>query len=270
MHYLLLFLALFLTGCCSKESRACKQNLKGECIYRLHNEYFFKPPVPHTLSREKYPWEERYIGHMPRITKEFFRCKGDPLNPVILQEKEGKETVKYFDCQGGRTHGLPLQDGKEFVYPCLIEILNYIQQKTGKKVAITCGHRCPKHNLYVDPSPSNWGSKHMIGAEVDFYVEGMEEDPQAIVTLIQNYYKEKGPCTKEFIQFQRYEKEGLNVSTAPWFNKEIFIKLYLPHEGRNVDNQHTHAYLGIQVRYDRATDMKVTFDQKQAQNYLRQ
>ena len=269
MHYWLLFLVLALTGCTSKESRACKQNLKGEYIYRLHDEYFFKFPAPIAQTREKYPWEERFIGDLPRITKEFFRCKGDPLNPVFIQKQEGKDPVKYFDCQGGKKHGLPLKEGKEFVYPCLVEILNYLQQKTKKRVVITCGHRCPKHNLYVDPSPGNWGSKHMIGAEVDFYVEGMENDPEAILAHIQGYYLEKG-FSKEFTTFQRYEKEGLNVSTPPWFNKEIFIKLYLPHEGRSVDNRHNHPYIGIQVRHDRAVGSKVVFDQKQAQNYLRQ
>jgi hypothetical protein len=270
MHFLLLFLALSMAGCCSKEGRACKQNIKGEYIYRLHDEYFFKQPAPVAQTREKYPWEERYIGHLPRITKDFFRCKGDPLNPAIVQSREGKEPIKYFDCLGGKKHGLPLKEGSEFVYPCLLDILNYLQQKTGKKVVITCGHRCPKHNVYVDHAPSNWGSKHMIGAEVDFYVEGLEHEPESIVALIQQFYAEKGPFTKEFTQFKRYDKEGLNVSSPPWYNKEIFVKLYLPHEGRDLDNQHAYPYLGIQVRYDRSTDSKVVFDQKQAQNYLRQ
>jgi hypothetical protein len=271
MHYLLLFLALFLGSCSSKENQARKQNLKGEYLYRLQNEYFFNPPPPLPQSPEKYPWEGRYIGEMARITKEFFRCKGSSLNPSRLQTREGKEPVKHYDCQGGKKHGLPLRNGKEFVYPCLLELLNSIQQKTGKRVVITCGHRCPKHNIYVDPTPYNWSSKHMLGAEVDFYVEGMEKDPTAIVSLIQEYYLETPPFSNAsaFTTFHRYEKEGVNVSTPPWYNKEVFIKLYLEHEGRNCDNPHPYPYLSIQVRHDRDLDAKVVFDQKQAQNYLR-
>ncbi len=267
MVYLLLFLTLFLGSCSSQQQKLRKQNIRGDYVYRLHDEYFFQPAPPRPQSREKYPWEEKYIGGLPRITKEFFRCKGHPLNPVVIQSEEGKEPIKYFDCQGGRKHGLPLKDGEEFIYPCLLEILNFLQLETGKRVVITCGHRCPKHNTYADYTSANWSSKHMIGAEVDFYVEGFENQPQALLPLIQKYYAQNFPNDKEY-RFQRFDKGGLNVSTQPWFNKEIFIKLYLPPEGRNCDNQHPYAYLGIQVRTD-SSGTKVIFDPKSAQNYLR-
>lgn len=271
MHYLLLFLALVIVSCSSKENRASKRHLTGEYIFRHHNEYFFTPPPPVPQMREKYPWEDKYIGKVPRITKEFFRCKGNPLNPTVVQTKEGKDPLKYFDCQGGQKHGLPLQDGKEFVYPCLLDLLNYIQQKTEKKVVVTSGHRCPKHNMYLDYSPSNWSSKHMLGAEVDFYVEGMEKEPMVIVFLIQHYYQETPPFLNaaEFTTFHRYEKPDLTLKTPPWYNKEVFIKLYLENEGRNIDNQHPYPYISIQVRHDRNSNTKVTFDQTKAQNYLR-
>ena len=108
----------------------------------------------------------------------------------------------------------------------------------------------------------------MLGAEVDFYVEGMEEEPLKIVELLQTYYAENFE-DKSYTQFERFEKEGLNVSTPPWLNKEIFIKLYLPHEGRSVDNPHNYPYIGIQMRFERQTNSKVSFDASASQNYLR-
>lgn len=265
MHYLLLLL-LLLPGCVSAEKKLCKRHLKGEYIYRHQSEYFFTPPQPIPLTREAYPWEKNFIQGVPRITKDYFRCKGDPLHPVVTQVREGKETLKYYDCQGWKNHGLPLRDGKEFVYPCLIEILNEIQRRTGKRVVITCGHRCPKHNLYADYSPSNWSSKHMLGAEVDFYVEGMEKEPLTILSLIQEYYQENF-SDSAYTTFERYSTQ--NIKTPPWYNKEVFIKLYLENEGRDIDNRHPHPYLSIQVRHDRDLNTKVTFDQTSAQNYLR-
>lgn len=270
MYFFLLFLTL-LSSCSSSKEKLLKQNLRGEYIFRLHDEYFFIPPSPIPQTRKAYPWEEKYIGGFPRITKEFFHCRGNPLNPVVIQTRGEKEPFYYRDCHGGKKHGLPLREGKEFIYPCLIELLNYIQQKTGKRVVITTGHRCPQHNAFCDYSPYNWGSKHMLGAEVDFYVEGMETEPLAIIELLQKYYSETPPFSqdKTYTTFTRYEKEGLNVTTPPWYNKEIFIKLYREVEGRDLDNQHPYPYIGVQVRYDRELNQRVVFDQTQAQNYLR-
>lgn len=270
MYYLLIFISLLCcVGCKPQKERSLKENLQGDYIYRLQSEYFFLDPPPIAQPMPHYPWEERYIGAHPRITKEFFRCKGNPLNPVITEMHNG--TKYYRDCPGGRCHGLPLREGEEFIYPCLLELLNYIQAKTGKAVRVTCGHCCPKHNDYLDHRPSNWGSKHMIGAELDFYVEGMEMEPLTIVALLQSYYNETAPFANhsEYTHFQRYTSETLSVSTPPWYNKEIFIKLSLPHEGRDLDNQHPYPYLTLQVRYDRELQTKVSFNQQQAQNYLR-
>lgn len=237
----------------------------GDYLIRNQNEYFFTPPPPLPRTREKYPWENKYVGGFPRISKEFFRCKGNPLNPVVIQERDGKESLYYRDCLSGRRHGLPLKNGEEFIYPCLINLLNYIQEKTEKRVVVTTGHRCPTHNAYCDHSPYNWGSKHMLGAEVDFFIIGMENKPLEIIDLIFSYYK----GDKEYEKFSRYETKDLNVATPPWYNKEIFIKLYLEGEGRDFDNQHPYPYIGIQVRFDRDEGKRVVFSQEQAQNYLR-
>lgn len=263
---LLILLTLTLMGCGDGKK---KSTLIGQYLIRKKSDHLFTPPPPTPLKREKYPWEELICGSHRRITKEFFRCKGNTLHPVVKKEVPGKAPLYYRDCAAER-HGLILRDGKEFIYPCLIELLNFVQEKTEHAVIITSGHRCPKHNTYCDPSPTNSASKHLIGAEVEFYVEGMESSPEAIVNLLQEYYKQGAFADqKEYTTFQRYTKTTLNVSTPPWYNKEIFIKLYLPHEGRTIDNTHAYPYIGIQVRYDRDRATTVTYDPKQAQNYLR-
>jgi hypothetical protein len=271
MYYLLLLFVLSVAGCTPAEKKQTKHNLKGEYIYRLQNEYFFVPPSPQAKSRESYPWENNSIGGFPRITKEFFHCKGNSLNQVAIQNRDGKPSLYYRDCHGGKKHGLPLVNGQEFVYPCLIELLNYIQHKTQKRVVVTCGHRCPQHNSYSDPSAYNYNSKHMLGAEVDFYVEGMESDPLPILELVERYYRETTPFSEQsaYTTFERFEKGNLNIRTPAWYNKEVFVKLYLEDEGRDFDNQHPYPYLGIQVRYDRALDKQVVFDKERSENYLR-
>ncbi|MEI8125603.1 MAG: hypothetical protein WCG42_07615, partial [Parachlamydiaceae bacterium] len=256
-------LALFITGCSSSDdnfSGKNTRNQKGEYIYRRHNESFFITPPPLKMAPPTYSWDQNK-GELHRlINKEHFRCKGNSLNPSRSVEQNGE--MKYFyDCNGIEKHGLPLRDGKEFVYPILIDLANYIQNETKKKVVITSGHRCPEHNAYVDYSPSNQYSKHMVGAEMSFYVVGMEMEPEKIITVIQQFYK-KAPFyrgKKEYEEFQRYEKENTDVSVRPWFNKEIFIKIFNIREGRNLDNQHKFPYISIQVRHDKDLNEKVTY-----------
>lgn len=264
-----------MTACSSSEDKKpeIKSSYfqKGEYLYRNHNEHLFAIAPPQQTSPEPYPWEQGKSGTHLKITKEFFRCKGSNLNPVQTA-KEKNEVVRYFDCGGPAKHTLPLRENKEFIYPILIDLLNYIQAKTDKKVVITSGHRCPEHNAYVDPSPENLYSKHMIGAEVSFYVQGLENNPELVVKCIQAYFTEtpKYEGKKEFLEFKRYEKDDVNVSTKPWCNKEIFIKLFKKDEGRNFDNRHSHPYLSIQVRYDMDTQEKVIYTWDKANhNYFR-
>lgn len=261
MHQLTYLLTIFLLFSPSQNKR---NNLYGEYLVREEKE---RTPCPSATAKEapKYPWEETYAGKFPKITREYFRCKGSPLHPVHKIEKEGKEPHVYRDCSGA--HGLPVKDGIEYVYPTLLTLLNYIQEKTDHRVVITSGHCCPEHSLYLDPTPYNCASKHMIGAEVDFYVEGMEQESDKIIQIIQQYYQKH--AQKEYREFSRYQKTNLNVSTPAWMNKEIFVKLYLPHEGRDADNQHPYPYLSIQIRFDPKTNAQVSYDPKVAQNFLR-
>lgn len=258
---------LFLFTSCSQNDSS-PTSAKGEYIYRRQNDPKLVVPKPQPVSIAPYSWESTLKGNIPKITKDFFRCKGSSLNPVhLVQEKEGP--VRYFDCGGAEKHSLPLRNNKEFIYPILIDLLNYIQTKTNKRVVITSGHRCPDHNTYVDASKNNQHSKHMIGAEVSFYVQGMENQPEKIINLLQKYFTEKHQ-DKEFTEFKRYQKTDVDVAIAPWYNKEVFIKLYQKKEGRNFDNRHPYSYISIQVRYDTETKEKVIYTWDSAfHNFLR-
>lgn len=256
---------------CQKKEKPIEKPVYGEYLFRLKDESFYTLTPCKMIPQKKYPWQERFSGKYPKITKEFFRCKGSYLNPVRTLNRDGRDALYFKDCWGRTSHGLPLRDEKEFIYPCLIEILNFIQEKTQKKVIITTGHRCPTHNAYCDSSSSNWGSKHMLGAEVDFYVEGAEQEPEKILALIMEYYR-LHPLfqgKKEFEKFERFEKESIGVSTPPWYNKEIFVKLFKAHEGRDFDNSHPYPYLSIQLKYDRDKEQRFLFDEKMTQNFRR-
>jgi hypothetical protein len=235
-----------------------QHNRKREAIYRASGDRHYALTAPKHFVREKYPWELAHAGKHPKVTKEFFRCKGSSLNPPHL---ESADPAHVFDCGGFQRHSLPIRGDKEFIYPVLIELLNYVQETTGCKVVITCGHRCPTHNGYADPSVYNRDSKHMIGAEVDFYVQGMESRPEEVVALLMRYYEEQ---EKKYAVFQRFDRGTLNVVTPAWYNEEVFIKLYTKSEGRDVDNRHPYPYLSIQVRYDKELKEKVMCDWKKA------
>lgn len=265
MYAILLFLLFF--SCSSEENN----RLAGEFIYREEGEFHFRPEPSQPAGRDPYPWEEGKVGPFPKITKEYFRCKGSLLNPPKNELRHG-ERLTLTDCGGADKHSLPLRNNKEGVYPILIDLLNWIQSKTKKRVVITSGHRCPEHNTYVDPSPHNQTSKHMIGAEVSFYVQGLEDRPEALVKLVQDYYLQD-PQTrqdKKYTEFKRYEKEDTDVSTPPWMNHEIFIKIFKKKEGRDFDNRHPYPYLSLQVRTDRDTGERVNYTWDKAyNNYLR-
>jgi len=140
------------------------------------------------------------------------------------------------------------------------------------KVIITCGHRCPQHNRYCDSAEDNRTSKHMVGAEVDFYVEGFENKPELIVDLLKDYYLYDPETQNDpaYTTFKRYTKADSHVSTHPWYNAEVYIKIHRDNEGRDFDNQHSNPYISIQVRIDRNKKKRVTYTWEQAfYSYLR-
>lgn len=244
---------LFLLAClaglvfsCSCEKRAGKnRKAKAEYILRKDGSSFYPAGPLQRRVREDYPWEKNKLYSLPKITKDFFRCKGSLMHPPIVDASDPERIVTFKDCSGRHLFGS--QPG---VYPILVDLLNFLQTKTCKKAVITSGYRCPEHNQYIDRSIWGRNSKHLIGAEVDFYVEGYEEKPEKIVQLLMDFYQSKRyHKKKEYQIFSRYEKKT-NVTEKPWFNKEIFIKLYKASEGRNFDNRHPYSYLSVQVRYD--------------------
>lgn len=252
-----IIIALLLLASCSgleeaHERKIRKANEIVSPIRRRHDEFHYRLPPPRMRVRRPYAWEENLVGGYPRITKEYFRCKGNALNPPILEEGKNPR----HDCNGKETHSLSIIDGNEGVYPILLKLLNYIQETTKSKVVVTCGYRCPKHNTYADSARLNQTSKHTIGAEVDFYVVGYEEMPMQIIELIKAYYADEG---SEYSTFKRYEGSDTNVSIYPWYNKEVFLKLYKEDEGRDLDNQHSYPYISIQVRHDRSANQRVTY-----------
>ncbi|MBS0626120.1 MAG: hypothetical protein JSS32_08735 [Verrucomicrobia bacterium] len=261
-----LLLLIFLASCSglenSEREKVRRRNCKGEYIYRSQNEYYYPISPPTHTPRPPYPWESEV--NLPRITKEYFRCKGNPLNPPLVDASDPDHPTPCADCDS--RHGLPVIHGKENVYPILLDLLNFIQKRTGKRVVITCGHRCPLHNTYADLSKENKTSKHQIGAEVDFYVQGMEDRPLEIIGLLMQYYNETPlyKNQKDFLAFQRYEKADTGATVQPWMNKEIYIKLYQKSEGRDIDNRHPYPYISIQVRYDRDKKERVLYDWQKA------
>jgi len=259
-YILLLFLTVLLWSCSDQKDFNGKLQHKNISTLSTQKDILIDNP---SLSGKhpQYEWQKFYASKNPYITKEFFRCHGNSKNPIIKTESE--EDIK--DCNGFRNHSLPLSGTNEFIYPSLINILNYLQDETGHRVVITCGYRCPQHNKYADPSSYNNTSKHMIGAEADFYIEGLEDHPEEVIDLILNYYRDSKDK-----KFKRYKKKNTNVSTYPWYNDEIFVKLFKSHEGRDWDNRHQHPYVSIQIRYDKDEDKSVSYSWDSAfKNYLR-
>ncbi len=260
------FILLFLGGCGglerSEQEKLKKRNCTAESIYRGSKDFLYPIGIPEFTPRSLYPWETPH--HLPRITKDFFRCKGSLQNPSFSDPKD--PTRIFSDCEGGHRHGLPVFNGKEGVYPILIDLLNYIQNKLGKRVVITSGHRCPVHNTYVDASKENGTSKHQIGAEVDFYVQGIEDQSQEVVNLLMQYYQENPVYEgkKEYLTFSRYDKPDSHVAIQPWMNKEIYIKINQKDEGRNFDHRYSHPYITIQVRFDKEKQERVIYDWNRA------
>lgn len=263
-----LWLILLLSSCDFNSSREVRHQ-KGEYIRRQSHE---KLLFPEALSKKQsqYPWEKG--GYLySEITKEHFRCKGRDSHPSKTIEHQGKSTVIY-DCGGIDQHSLPLRDQKEFIYPILIDLLNYVQKKTHRRVIVTAGHRCPDHQRYNNASPKEQYSKHQIGAEVTFYVQGLENQPEIPIHFLQGYFQEikRYSGQKEFLEFQRWVRKNSDVSTPPWYNKEVFIKLYQKNEGRDFDNSHDHPYIAIQVRWDSELNERVNYSWDRAfRNYWR-
>ena len=268
--WLKLFIIILMSIGCSRmdqseNERVRKCNEKKETIYRLEHERIFSEVESREKKREKYPWEELYMGMHSKINKEYFRCKGSDINPPIRGEG-GKEEI--IDCGGLDKHGLPFQENQEFIYPILIDLVNYIQEKSEGTVVITTGHRCPVHNRYAEQAKIMQSSKHQLGAEVDFYVEGFEEKPLEVIKWIMDYYQ--AGQSAEYNRFIRCQKNPEGLKHPGWYNKEILLRIHEKTEGRDYDNRHPYPYITIEVRFDKQKNEAVNFDwDKAIKGYLR-
>src|SRR4051812_27330602 len=111
---LFLLLGLFLQGCSSSSSPSSSSLPKGEYLFRRYDESLVQVESMAAIKRKSYPWEEDWQCCYPKITKDFFRCRGSSLNPVHFAQK-GKEVVRFYDCGGAQKHSLPLRDQKEYI-----------------------------------------------------------------------------------------------------------------------------------------------------------
>jgi len=212
------------------------------------------PDLPVLAHLPRYPWESLEEESIIPVTRAWFRCKGIGSLPPIFIKGHGRY---HRDCDGLHTHSLPIKNYREFIYPTLIELLNHVQKKTQKKVVVTCGHRCPRHNLYADPDPSAQTSKHQIGAEVDFYVEGMEYSPEKIVNVLIGYYQTDT------------NSSSATHSSLSWANKEVKITIHREGQGRDQDNQHPYPYLTIELLYDKQSRRPVRYASQEANSLYR-
>jgi hypothetical protein len=258
---------LLLMGCSglekSEKEKIKKKNSTFQPILRNHQEKTELQLDTTLVFRDKYPWEKELVGRLHPITKEYFRCKGSSLNPPIQVALEDKATTIVRDCGGLDKHSLPIKEQKEFIYPALIEILNEIQKKLLSKVIITCGHRCPEHNRYADQAKLVETSKHQIGAEVDFYVEGYENRPQEVIQVIKQFYLDQ-PRYQNLKEFQLFSSLGKNR----FENKEIKFFLNEKHERRDLDNRHPYPYITIELKYDFDQKKKIEYSWKEANGKL--
>ncbi len=242
----------------SQRERVRELNADAEPISRYSHQKLF--PDPHIVKAPTptYPWEERHIGDLPRITRDFFHCRGVKSHPEKITKNRFGDPVAYFDCNGSDSHGLPMREGEEYIYPILPDLLNHLQRTFNKKVIITSGHRCPTHNRYIG-GRSN--SKHLVGAEVDFYVEGMENKPGIVARALKDYYQERDSGRPEYTTFLKTQ--------SGWSNKEVTIRIDDAPYGRLLDNNFNHPHLTIEVRYDREKRRRVQYNWHTAVTYQR-
>ena len=248
------FILLFLQVSCStaderEKSQRMSNNKAVEKIYRLSHEKVYVEEDRVLATRELYPWENE--TEFAKITMNTLRCRGD--NTHVPRHKKDKE---YVDCNGMHDHGLPYVDGEEFVYPVLVSLLNKIQNSFNKRLIVTSGHRCPRHNNYLTLGASKI-SKYMIGAKVDFYVEGMEEGVDDVIERIMYLYENDSD------EYRRFTKTTGQGHFPAWRNKEISISASSEGE-HSVTLKKNHPVITVEVRWDRERNQRVNLDWKKA------
>ncbi|MCH9620946.1 MAG: hypothetical protein S4CHLAM20_03560 [Chlamydiia bacterium] len=258
MKKILFMIVLCLVGCSSADDRSqgrrMKENKATEKIYRLSHQKFYTEEPAELVKKDPYPWESGTA--FSKITVDSFRCQGRRNHQK--RQRDGKE---YADCGGLAEHGLPYADKDEFVYSVMIKLLNQVQNAFQKKVVITSGHRCPKHHSYITMGKSKI-SRYMIGAKVDFFIEGMEEKPHEIIEKLKSFYKnDQG--------YSEFREVRNNDGTRSWHNKEVILTINPEGEHTKLQNRN-HPVVSIDVRYDRDKEESIILDWKRAyEGYIR-
>ncbi len=240
----LIMLVFFGYGCSSFErserEKIKQQHVSLEEIKRLYREtkLYLPPLLANPLPL--YPWDKTDRHGLRRITLEDFRCRGNKQNLMYLEKGHA-----YFDCRGKLSHSLPVRQGKEFIYPHLIELLNFIQDSLGKKVYVIQGHCCPQHYGYANRSKSFPCNKYMVGAACDFYVASLEYEPEVGLKSLAQYYSPSAMLSSLVVY------------------KNAYIKAQV-HDG----SYHAllHPYLSVQILYDPSLQEGVSLDWKGAYN----
>lgn len=197
--------------------------------------------LPYELPQKKptYPWNTCYPRFLS-LTKYSFQCPGtNPEANIPLHQK----------CLGALHHGLPLVNGKEYIYPRLIDLLNFLQKENKEKIMVIRGHLCPKAFSLLDPKEQH--EKYLIGAMVK--VSSQVNWEKNLSTLVKKFYdkkKEEDPL---------YE---IGSSTYPitFINQEFKFIIY-PSLLTNI--------MEIEVLYDKEKDSRINFTEEDIQNYLR-
>lgn len=187
-------------------------------------------------KQQIYPWEPIH-GSIPRITPYFFMCKGRIDHPHVFSP----QGQVIFDCVGHVYHSMFLKEGRAFVYPILLKLLNYVQKELHAPVIITSGNRCVQHNSYISRENTNKKNKYMVGAQVDFYVYGYEEQPERVMEILQKFYVNQASAYSQFYSVQT------GMLSPSYKNQEVAIHLFDRTERRNSDNAHSYPYLSIEV-----------------------
>ncbi len=255
-RFLLLFFFVLLVGYGFYRKNTATP-LKAEWITRHSHDLSYPIPPLTARTAPTYAWDIQ--GPTP-ITKEFFRCRGHSLHPPKYFTNSKGTKIRLDDCIGSSEHSLPIRDGKEFIYPCLIDLLNEVQQKSGKQVIITSGHRCMKHHKYVKLPSDSLASRKVIGAEVNFYVKGLESRPKEVAELIIDSYRDDPAFKPPTLDPNSNGKE--------WKNKEIHLKVIEKGGERDAENPMPHPYLVLRVLWDRERDEPVVFRWDEAESNL--
>jgi hypothetical protein len=234
MHYILLFVALVSCNRVQKRHEKQVRNYykKVGHISRYKNQRQFSFTVGNPRSAPEYPFSTTNRYGLRKITKELFRCKGSGASKLT-------ENGWLFDCNAIHTHSLPVQDTREFIYQEFLDLLNALQDKTGKRVLVHEGHRCPKHNHYLDSSYKNSFSKHQIAARVTFSLQGYSL-PETI-DVIREYYTS---CNNPLY----IKAEGI------WSNKYIRVYAMQP--------------IALELMFDRDSQKRVEYSYRQAHKSL--